>query len=614
MAIRVYEYGLLPPTLNASLVLEQMKLAHHYRNKLVEIERQRREAVRAIMASHPDVAPLEAELAAAIQHWEAAKQAILAIRSKAKRRAETAEMRAAARELGAKIKDLRSQIRDRRQAVVEASRPQLDATAEVAKDEHRKARATCGVYWGTYLLQEAAIDQARKEVSAPKFFSWREEGAVSVQLQKGLDLPDLWGTDTQLQVKPVDPGAHDPAVRRGQRRRLSRTVLRLRVGSDSRKPIWAEFPMIYHRPLPEGAVIKVATVHRRRRNCTQWSWVVQMTVDVTACKPARVAPATGVVALNLGYRKRDGGAIRAGYVVGNDGHEEEILAAKSDLVRPGTLTAEQQARARGWVTNGLAKADSIRGFRDRDMLEMKAKLPAVWPAGDLPEWFAEVTKTIQAWKSPDRFRRLSFRLDQLRASGDEAHLIPLIPLTDLLSAWRARDEHLEMYEAGLRRSAIKDRREAFRIVAARLAQRYATLVVDTTDLRRLNRAEDTTADRVTSHVNARHQSFMAAPGELRETLINAFGPDRVVKVSRVKVTVRCHHCGHMDATWDRERDDGEISHACPGCGVTWDQDANACRNLLKEHQAGNEIAAAAATPQRAARLRAAAAARKARAA
>ena len=49
MATIVYQYGLLPPTRNAELVNDQMRLAHRYRNVLVEIERDRRTQVSAIL-------------------------------------------------------------------------------------------------------------------------------------------------------------------------------------------------------------------------------------------------------------------------------------------------------------------------------------------------------------------------------------------------------------------------------------------------------------------------------------------------------------------------------------------------------------------------------------
>lgn len=46
MTIRNFVYGLLPLDVGADLVADQMRLAHRYRNLLVEIERERRTRVR----------------------------------------------------------------------------------------------------------------------------------------------------------------------------------------------------------------------------------------------------------------------------------------------------------------------------------------------------------------------------------------------------------------------------------------------------------------------------------------------------------------------------------------------------------------------------------------
>src|SRR5271167_4725493 len=65
MGTIVYRFGLLPPTENAAVVRRQMRLAHDYRNLLVEIERGKRAALRALDAELGDTRGLEASLTAA---------------------------------------------------------------------------------------------------------------------------------------------------------------------------------------------------------------------------------------------------------------------------------------------------------------------------------------------------------------------------------------------------------------------------------------------------------------------------------------------------------------------------------------------------------------------
>ena len=57
---RNYKYGLLPPTENRELALEQLRLAHQFREALVDVELARRAAREAALRQHcPGLAELE---------------------------------------------------------------------------------------------------------------------------------------------------------------------------------------------------------------------------------------------------------------------------------------------------------------------------------------------------------------------------------------------------------------------------------------------------------------------------------------------------------------------------------------------------------------------------
>src|SRR5271157_5906341 len=103
MTVKIYEYGLLPPTVNAELVDDQMRAAHRYRNVLVELERERRTRVRAILSGHADTEPLAAEVERLASEHAAARERINLMRSAKRRRAESAADRLACRELGARL-------------------------------------------------------------------------------------------------------------------------------------------------------------------------------------------------------------------------------------------------------------------------------------------------------------------------------------------------------------------------------------------------------------------------------------------------------------------------------------------------------------------------------
>jgi hypothetical protein len=613
MPIRTFAYGLLEPITNAKLVHDQMWLAHRYHNVLVEIEHERRQKAVAAMAAHVDVAPIEQQIAELEPVLEAAKQVILRTRAASRSRSDTAAQRQEVKDLSSQLRELRAERKAARKAIVADPnvRAALDAADEGARERVRQARKVCGVYWGTYLLHEADLDRSRQSRMRPKFASWNGHIAarrVSVQLQGGLELDKLWGGDTQIQIVPGGTHGRRWDGEMG-------TTLRMRIGSANRAPIWAEWPAFIHRPLPEGSTIKVATVSCYRRSCIQWVWTLHLTVDT----PTSIRGPAGVgnVALNLGFCQRPGGDIRSGYVVGDDGHEEEVLLPARDI-------------------EAFDKADSIRSFRDKNMDAMRAQLMAwrgapaphadngratpevrdhsyltdlkldattaarrlevrdqaavevpqleervVVPdsaelsritARSLPDWFRDKAQYLHAWRSPERFRSLAFAWHGSRFEDDAEGF-------RILDEWRHRDEHLDQYENGLRRGARLRRRERYRVLAARLAAKYHTIVIDDTNLSTLQRSPKTESTDV-NILAVKHQQRLAAGSELRSALLNAFD-GRVVKLTAVDMTIRHESCSHVDRTWDRTEEMGR-SHTCPSCGVTFDQDFNHCRNLLRE--------------------------------
>ena len=633
---RVYEYGLLQPTLNHELVLEQMHAGHRYRNLLVEIERDRRTAVSAAMAAHADVEPIAAAVAELSAQREEVFTELKRTNAHARSKVDQPERKAELKAIGEQLRAARAQLKEAKTAIkgdlsVAAA---IQAADDHAKQRVRDARANCGVYWSSYLLMEAAVDQARKSPTPPRFQRWVGEGRVSVQLQGGIALDEVWGSDTQLQIMPIDPRTFAQETPRGERKRLSRTMLRLRVQSDKGKPVWAEFPMILHRPLPENCRIKLATVHRRRRDCRMWDWRVTIQVELEDGW-TRGRCGEGVVALNLGYCQTYDhlrGALRAGYLVDMNGKEREIVLQKS-------------------VIDRVEKSESLRSIRDKNMDTMRAELIAWMRANEvtLPDWIVERTILARAprdlahtpelaeqlsepgpqhhadgaaprltdgghdgstpdgvgsiieaghedsvdvamvpivgnrkrvwhvaqWRSAERYRSLAFAWRAARWNGDQAGY-------DIIEKWRYRDEHLQRYEAGMLRGALGDRRETYRVIAAELARTYRTLVVHDTDLRELQKLPEPTSNERKIPVARRNQRH-AAGSILRGALENAFkrSGGNVVVVDDHQITAKCHVCESVER-WDHV---AHREHTCGNCGATWDQDFNACKNMLKREQA-----------------------------
>ena len=123
---------------------------------------------------------------------------------------------------------------------------QIERANESASAEGRAARATCGVYWGSYLLVEAAMSGARKGKEPPHFERWDATGRLGVEIQHGISVARAFsGADTRLRILSMP----DPAgMTSGSRRSGKRHLVSIRIGSDEHKdPVWASWPVTMRR-------------------------------------------------------------------------------------------------------------------------------------------------------------------------------------------------------------------------------------------------------------------------------------------------------------------------------------------------------------------------------
>lgn len=567
--VRVYRYGLLPPTERAAEVDQQMLLAHRYRNTLIEIERARRVVLRDVAGGSAGIPALEKKLADAQTIELAAAQAIKTSRKETRTRSETEAMRQTLREARVVRSEAGKALREAR--VVLRQEPDYDRKiAEInerAKEIWKGARALCGVYWGTYLLIEDAMMASKKsplydgtDPNDPRFIRWGGEGKVGVQIQKGASVGEIFaGDDTRMRIDPVDLLAwHSPV--RGERRRKSRTFLRLRIGSDEhRKPLWAVWPMILHRPFPEGARIKEAVVQKIWCG-PRAEWTVDITVEFHPVQ--RVSVAEGAVAINLGWRKIEND-LRVASWVGSDGEKGEL-------------------RLDAYAIGGLLKPEELTSIRDKSFNEHRIKL-AEWlekPGCEVSPWLKEKSAYLAQWRSPGRLASLVMqwkrfeivegrKIYPFRFKGDEE-------IFTVMEAWRYHDYHLWDWLSNQRSQALRHRREIYRIFASKLSKRYGTLVLETFDLRKVAAKEK--VEEAAENQTARKNRQLASVSELRLCLRNLYPTAQEENASYA--THECHGCHHVD-TFKAE---DSLVHQCSACKLVWDQDENAARVLLHRYQ------------------------------
>lgn len=575
---RVMRYGCVGPVDGREHVEHQLRAARRYYNDLIALERCRRSVYREMRRQYfPLVDQLEQEVSALVAELEVVRARINLARQQA--RARTAEKTDSAealrigrllRERSRALKDARKQAADDPAFLAAVSA--IDGRAGVWQ---RGLRALTECHWGTYLTVEQSVQQARRGGADPAFRHARgtervsrsgrgpAAGSISVQIQKGMTFAELEsGRDTRLRLVPIPPRELSPSARRnpnhralGERRsarglrRVATHHLYVRVGSEGRKPRWAVFPVLAHRPFPEGAVIKGATVSLRVIAQRESWWV-----SLLYTRPIEPAPERpGVIAIDLGWRKRPDSALRVAYWVDDSGRRGEVKM-------PPTVRARMQ------------KARDLQSIEDRHFdLTRDALVQFIQGATALPEWIARETSHLHAWRSTSRLRQLVHAWRDQRFPGDE-------DIFELAEAWLHRSRHRSQWMDDARDNALLYRREVYRRFAARCAREYGAVVVEKFDLRQAKGRSAPEGER-DSPPPVRRQLHESAPGEARDAILRAAEREQalIVTIDAGGTTESCHACGGVCA-WDQS---AEIWHTCEHCGSMWDQDENAAKNLLR---------------------------------
>ena len=409
----------------------------------------------------------------------------------------------------------------------------------------RAARAACNVYWGTYLGVEDAFNRAlgtaRRDL---RFQRWDGSGHLGVQVQTTRPLSVeglLLGMDTRVRL--TGTGKH--------------RILHLRVGTEGTSPIFATFPIVYHRDLPPGAqVIWVKVITQRVATHTKWSaHFICKGVETTRPLPT----GTGEVAIDVGWRLRPNGSVRVAVWQDGDGQAGELCLPK--LLR-----------------NRDTKVEDLRSIRDKMFnaarVELGKKRKECSP--NWPEWLLEATETLYAWRSPARLAQLTlrWRAEVEKESGVRLDQAPGgHPTLSTLETWRKQDKHLYEWECHQRQSILRQRREIYRLFALQMA-RYKYVTVEALDLH-----DFAELDKAASDIEAvRGRRFDAALsvllGCIEGATVRAGG--HYYRAPPEWTTQTCNACGQREE-FDKKK---ELVHTCGHCGVTWDQDENAARNLL----------------------------------
>jgi hypothetical protein len=640
--------------------LRQLRLANWLWNDLVAIERGHEEAIAAIWAVHPEVAGAqEAAAAAEAEAAEIAEAVGRARREGRARAAAPADLRQRLREARQRLRDARVGLREVKASLYDEIEPRfVEERAEVrraTKATYARWVQDGGLYWGTYNRVRAHFDTARARMlqqrvaggpSALRFHPFDGEGTWTVQLQREAGDPErtwavLAGGDSRwrsvIEVDDVPEPEAWSALSRGERRRAARCTVAIRIGREengaaggaaevatiagglpgadgaredrgddgavarvgerpvnrSARPVWLRLPVTIHRPLPVDADITQVEVTRRRVG-THFRLTVAMTYRTSAPVGEERG---GLVAVDLGWRRRDDGSVRAAVWRGRGGRSLTAMPAwMSAWVRPGVGPESGEVVVPASWLEEDERLHQITGTRDRKFIAMRDRVAGwlvghadVWPRlgpvaqevvrsarGQTPytdeEAVAALVETAPMWRSPARLGRLAMAWTKWAGDAGEEMAAPL-------EVWRRQDRHLSEWVAQTRDQLGQRRREVYRTLAARLVEAYGSVVVEELFLaavERRPRVEDVGDPQMDA---ARRLSRAAAPGTLRAAVVSAAKREGAsVLTVPAEGTTRVHAaCG----TWLDADFASEVTVWCPVCEMRFDQDFNAAANLLR---------------------------------
>jgi hypothetical protein len=391
-------------------------------------------------------------------------------------------------------------LREARKTARAAASEELVRISELDASLRRDARALTTCFWGSYLGIEAAHQQARSAPlydddaitpSDPHFVRWTGtpkptheyarlpesgEGQLGVQLQGGLATRDaLKGHDSRVRLV-----IHD----------VPYGTLWLRVGSDGRDPVWAQWPIKMHRWIPDAASwkwVRVSVRHEGRREV----WSCEITVDDPAPRPRELDMALdGAIAIEWEWSETPDG-IRVARWADTRGKEGVVTLPSSLIAR---IQKSSDIRAVRDITDN--------DFRERIQREIQSQAGA-------PSWLSDEVSTLHLWKSPRRLYRL------IQRWGGECPMWAPNVLAKLRE-WRKRDEHLWDYEACERGQILRRRRDWYRCLAAKWGREYRHALLSDQDLSREAKFGPNADIR-----------FRASPAELRQCIRNVFGDDAI---------------------------------------------------------------------------------------
>jgi hypothetical protein len=504
-----YVYGMLAPD-TPELVFEHINERNRLWNSLVNRHLATAEAFQAELKSvHPEIA-----------------------REQAAHTSARMELAAAIKERKVDVPELKKRIK----AQYDTLRGMIDSTPAIKamSDRHSKdlfEQANCDIkasflWWPNHetLMQEFLRARAKSISSAIRmhYRAINDDGSLYVTFKRPVPVVQLFGKCPTVEI-----------VGEGRKRQLKITIT-----TDGRKrddKQFATFPMIYHRPLPDGALVKQVRLMTWRVG-THRKYEVQFVMAGAAQRPLPAA-ARLAAGMDLGWRVTESG-MRVASLMDSVGQVQHLELPPEWMLRSDYID-DIDVQLFAALTPRLAK------FREAAQ-------------GDDFAWIA-----IMLAKDKPHAPSLALKLLQET----------IRPVPAALAQWAASLRGLVEEQAHLREKLHAQRLDIYRNFVADCCRRFHTLAMEKLKLKSLQQVH--AGDAWIDHQRRIHRSRAAL-----SILIRLF--KEAERAGRINLsehdtpytTCTCHGCGHINKI------ESKLMVTCAKCGTVWDQDENSAANFL----------------------------------
>jgi hypothetical protein len=556
--IRIYKYrcypDLLPGKCPTPQLWDEARRMADYWNNLLTLADENQEAYRAVLSNDPTYA-------AALQVYQEADEA----QAQAWGAIKEARARARGKIVDESLTDTYEDAKVRRRAAAQ----ELKAATTKAKASRKEEIAAVQQAWNETLRQErktTAFDYGNREFILdhfkPALIKARKEGAT-LKPQRYL---------TEMNFFHAFPGGM--AWDKMQRSRGERVALGEFVPTDKKHtaPKWQwtfrvgqlilPMAVAYHRPLPDGSIIKSITLHGQelqRRGVWQhqrgmiapatgrWEWHVLVAIEIPPVE--QVSLPQRQAGIDLGWRRLDTVEVRVAVLTDQDGKTEELRLPQEMLDKMSYLRTIQESIS----LSAEAVTNTIK------------RLP-------LPEQTdaRELIASMRHVSLPNLWRLYAMLRDSTT------------PHRKVLEDWAAEQTRQGRVLKGGMAKLMRWRTDIYRKWAHSVCQRFSVLDIEDLDLKRMAEA-DNMPGRVARSMDMRQFVSLYSLTQILTHAASKSGTE-IRKHDPAYSTLTCPVCQVRVP-----ENTGEIILVCPN-GHAYDQDKGASVNIQVPAFSGVEIA------------------------